>query len=144
MIDRRNDYVDYKLPDWKATTEFGPTISHLAVVQCGFERLSAKDEKWFRTRLMEFHWSSFSFSLYMHLRWSGKIQSLEIWRISLYRGRQLSSPTFWSPSFRFPMAAFLIHLMAEGGLDLRWSIDYTPRHPEDQVERLVFFFDNEW
>ena len=68
MIDRRNDYVDYKLPDWKSTTDFGPAISHLAVVQCGFGKLSVKDEKWFRTRLVEFHWSSFSFSLYTYLR----------------------------------------------------------------------------
>jgi len=62
MIDRRNDYVDYKLPDWKITTDFGPAISHLAVMHCGFEKLSAKDEKWFRKRLVEFHWSSFSTS----------------------------------------------------------------------------------
>jgi len=67
FIAQEDGRQDYKLPDWKATTEFGPAISHLAVVQCGFERLSAGDEKWFRTRLMEFHWSAFFFSLYVYV-----------------------------------------------------------------------------
>jgi hypothetical protein len=58
LIERRNDYVRYSHADWKMATDFGPAISHLAVVQCGKGKLSAKDEKWFRSRLVEFYWSS--------------------------------------------------------------------------------------
>jgi hypothetical protein len=61
MIERRNKDVRYGDSHWKTVTDFGPAISHLAVVQCGLEKLSAKDEKWFRSHLVEFHWSSFFF-----------------------------------------------------------------------------------
>jgi hypothetical protein len=57
LIERRNEYVRYSHPNWKTATAFGPAISHLAVVQCGKGKLSASDEKWFRSRLVEFYWS---------------------------------------------------------------------------------------
>jgi hypothetical protein len=57
MFNRLNDYVSYKLPDWKAITDFGPAIDLESY------RRRAKDEKWFRTRLVDFHWRShFPFS----------------------------------------------------------------------------------
>ncbi|KIM41110.1 hypothetical protein M413DRAFT_445833 [Hebeloma cylindrosporum] len=56
MIERRNKDVTYGHSDWKTTTDFGPSISHLAVVQCGVGELSAEDEKWFRSHLVEFYW----------------------------------------------------------------------------------------
>jgi hypothetical protein len=58
LIKKRNKYARYSHPDWKTATAFGPAISHLAVVQCGKGKLSAKDEEWFRSRLVEFYWSS--------------------------------------------------------------------------------------
>ena len=59
MIEKRNTRdVDYDDPDWKTATNFGPAISHLAVVQCGLGNLSAQDEDWFRAHLVEFYWSS--------------------------------------------------------------------------------------
>ena len=61
MVQRRNRDVRYGDSNWKTATAFGPAISHLAVVQCGLEKLSAKDERWFRSHLVEFHWSQFSF-----------------------------------------------------------------------------------
>jgi hypothetical protein len=66
VIERRNKDVRYGNSHWKTATAFGPAISHLAIVQCGLEKLSAKDEKWFRSHLVEFHWSSFYF-LYLLL-----------------------------------------------------------------------------
>ena len=66
LIGRRNEYVRYSQPDWKTVTVFGPAISHLAVVQCGKGKLSAKDEEWFRSRLVEFYWSS-CFFFFTHL-----------------------------------------------------------------------------
>jgi hypothetical protein len=61
MVQRRNKDVPYGNSNWRTSAAFGPAISHLAVVQCGLERLSAKDEKWFRSHLVEFHWSLFFF-----------------------------------------------------------------------------------
>jgi hypothetical protein len=62
MIEERNTpNVEYDDPDWKTDTDFGPAISHLAVVQCGLGNLSAQDEHWFRARLVEFYWSSYFF-----------------------------------------------------------------------------------
>jgi len=59
MIENRNSLdVDYDDPDWKSVSNFGPAISHLAVVQCGLGKLSAQDEEWFRTHLVEFYWGS--------------------------------------------------------------------------------------
>jgi len=66
LIERRNQHVLYGHPDWKNRTDFGPAISHLAVVHCGMGKLSAEDEEWFRSRLVEFYWSSFLF-LYISL-----------------------------------------------------------------------------
>ena len=66
LIGRRNEYVRYSQPDWKTVTVFGPAISHLVVVQCGKGKLSAKDEEWFRSRLVEFYWSS-CFFFFTHL-----------------------------------------------------------------------------
>ena len=68
MIEGRNaPNVEYDDPDWKTETEFGPAISHLAVVQCGLGDLSAQDEKWFRAHLVEFYWSSYFSSLHISL-----------------------------------------------------------------------------
>jgi len=65
MIEKRNSLdVDYDDPDWKTASDFGPAISHLAVVQCGLGRLSAQDEEWFRAHLVEFYWSSWFFFTY--------------------------------------------------------------------------------
>jgi len=58
MIEERNSEVRYDDPNWKTTTEFGPAISHLAVVHCGTGELSVEDEIWFRSRLVEFYWGS--------------------------------------------------------------------------------------
>ena len=44
MIDRLNNYVGYQFPDWKATTDCGPVISHLAVLAMWFGKLTARDE----------------------------------------------------------------------------------------------------
>jgi len=63
MIQKRNRDVSYSDPNWKTATEFGPAISHLAVVHCDMGKLSVKTEKWFRSRLVEFYWSSFPSSL---------------------------------------------------------------------------------
>ena len=63
MIEERNSEVRYDDPNWKTTTEFGPTISHLAVVHCGTGELSVEDEIWFRSRLVEFYWGSCTPSL---------------------------------------------------------------------------------
>jgi hypothetical protein len=84
MVEKRNTRdVDYDNPDWKTATDFGPAISHLAVVQCGLRKLSAQDENWFRAHLVEFYWSScfFLFSYLCHL--SHEIQSLEMLKSSL-------------------------------------------------------------
>ena len=59
MVQRRNKDVIYSNPNWRNLTVFGPAISHLAIVQCGLDKLSVKDEKWFRSHLVEFHWSLF-------------------------------------------------------------------------------------
>ena len=67
MVQRRNKDVRYGDSNWKTSTAFGPAISHLAVVKCGLEKLSAKDEKWFRSHLVEFHWSVFFFSFLLHI-----------------------------------------------------------------------------
>ena len=63
MIEKRNTRdVDYDDADWRTETDFGPAISHLAVVQCGLRNLSAEDEIWFRTHLVEFYWGLCFFS----------------------------------------------------------------------------------
>ena len=67
MVQRRNKDVHYGDSNWKTLTSFGPAISHLAVVQCGLEKLSAKDEKWFRSHLVEFHWSLFFIFSSLHI-----------------------------------------------------------------------------
>ena len=77
LIERRNQHVRYDRPDWKTVTNFGPAISHLAVVHCGMGKLSAKDEEWFRSRLVEFYWSSFLSSLHIVVA-DHMIQSLEL------------------------------------------------------------------
>jgi len=84
MIEKRNTRdVDYDDPDWKTSTDFGPAISHLAVVQCGLGNLSAEDENWFRAHLVEFYWSSCPFFFpYLFHSWH-EIQSLEILEGSL-------------------------------------------------------------
>lgn len=66
MVQRRNKGVIYGNPNWKTSTVFGPAISHLAIVQCGLDKLSVKDEKWFRSHLVEFHWSLYIF-LSLHI-----------------------------------------------------------------------------
>ena len=56
MVEERNTpNVDYHDPDWKTVTDFGPAISHLAVIQYGLGKLSAQDENWLRAHLVEFH-----------------------------------------------------------------------------------------
>ena len=83
MIEERNALeVDYDDPDWKTATQFGPAISHLAVVQCGLGNLSAQDENWFRAHLVDFHWSScfFSFPYLCHSSHM-KYGSLRYWRV---------------------------------------------------------------
>ena len=43
MIKKRKAVdADYDDLDWKIATEFGPVISHLAVVQCGLETFDPK------------------------------------------------------------------------------------------------------
>ncbi|KDR83179.1 hypothetical protein GALMADRAFT_873705 [Galerina marginata CBS 339.88] len=56
LVKQRNKYVGYNNPNWRTTTDFGPALSSLAVVHCKVEKLSAADEKWFRSRLVEFYW----------------------------------------------------------------------------------------
>lgn len=56
MVEGRNALVHYNDPNWKTATGFGPSISHLAVVRCGIQKLSAQDEEWFRSHLVEFYW----------------------------------------------------------------------------------------
>ncbi|KDR83185.1 hypothetical protein GALMADRAFT_239023 [Galerina marginata CBS 339.88] len=56
LVDLRNRMVDYNHPNWRTTTSFGPAIRSLAVVHCKVETLSAADEQWFRSRLVEFYW----------------------------------------------------------------------------------------
>ncbi|KDR83180.1 hypothetical protein GALMADRAFT_873800 [Galerina marginata CBS 339.88] len=56
LVKQRNRLVEYNDPSWRTSTEFGPALSSLAVVHCKVEKLSAANEKWFRSRLVEFYW----------------------------------------------------------------------------------------
>jgi hypothetical protein len=101
MIKERNTvYVDYDDPDWKPATDFGPAISHLAVVQCGLGKLSAEDDMWFRAHLVEFYWGSYFFLLTYLFHSSHEIQSLEILGSSLHQSGGTNHQSWSSMSTR--------------------------------------------
>ncbi|CAA7271310.1 unnamed protein product [Cyclocybe aegerita] len=60
MVDTRSGYVDFNDPDWQNTTDFGPALFKLAVLDepGNTLELSAEDEGWFRSRIPMFSWGS--------------------------------------------------------------------------------------